>query len=229
MTIEEGLDFIEGHFEPPIYPRRIATYKIGGKQIKVNNREEALAKFKQSNLLDCRISAYPYPEYRGINRQSPNFFLSDLDKKKFKTKKAFDECMYNTLQNFKDKLRNANPTILWSGGGYHFLQPLYADIALEMESVFAEFIEPSRKLMQYAEKLVTDNMGDPCHCNSVSFNNCMIRIPCNSKYVQFNDKGEVVKIPNQSEVRIVQRWDGYKPNIRCLLKIIGSRKEIMKD
>ncbi len=26
MRIEEGLDFIEGHFEPPIYPRRIATF-----------------------------------------------------------------------------------------------------------------------------------------------------------------------------------------------------------
>jgi hypothetical protein len=25
MTIEEGLDFIEGHLVPPIYPRRIAT------------------------------------------------------------------------------------------------------------------------------------------------------------------------------------------------------------
>ncbi len=46
-----------------------------------------------------------------------------------------------------------------------------------MESVFAGFVEPSRKLMQYAEKLVTDNKGDPVHYNTVSFNNCMIRIP----------------------------------------------------
>jgi hypothetical protein len=143
-----------------------------------------------------------------------------LDKKNFKTKKSFEEAVQNTLQNFKDKLHGANPSVLWSGGGNHFLQPLYADIALEMECVFAEFIEPSRKLMQYAEKLVTDNKGDPCHCNTVSFNNCMIRIPgsYNSKYVHFNDKDEFVKIPNQSEVRIVHRWDGYRPNIRWLLK-----------
>jgi hypothetical protein len=222
LTIEEGLDFIEGHLEPPTYGRRIATFATEGRQIFVNDREEALARFKQSSLLDCRFSAYPYPvpEYRCVNRQSPTFFLADLDKKNFKTKKAFEECMHNTLENFRVKLHGAKPTILWSGRGYHFLQPMYADMALETESVFAEFSEPSRKLMQYAEKLVTDNKADPSHCNTVSFNNCMIRIPgsFNSKYIQFNDKGEAVNIPPQSEVRIIQRWDGYRPNIRWILK-----------
>jgi hypothetical protein len=190
LTIEEGLDFIEGHFEPPIYPRRISTYKTRGKQLQVNNREEAISEFKECNLLDSRISAYPYPipECRGINRQSPNLFLADLDKKNFKTKKSFEECMHNTVDNFKVKLHGANPSVLWSGGGNHFLQPLCADIILEMESVFAEFGEPSRKLMQYLEKLVTDNKADPSHSNTVSFNNCMIRIPgsYNSKYIRFN-------------------------------------------
>jgi len=97
---------------------------------------------------------------------------------------------------------------------------MLADIVLESESVFAEFVEPSRKLMQYLEKLVTDNKADPCHSNTVSFNNCMIRIPgsFNSKYIQFNDKGEAVTILPQSEVRIIQRWDGYRPNIRWILK-----------
>jgi hypothetical protein len=97
---------------------------------------------------------------------------------------------------------------------------MLADIVLESESVFAEFVEPSRKLMQYLEKLVTDNKADPCHSNTVSFNNCMIRIPgsYNSKYIRFNDKGEVVNIPPQSEVRIIHRWNGYRPNIRCILK-----------
>src|SRR5215469_4791041 len=190
------MDFIEGHFEPPIYPRRISTYKTRGKQLQVNNREEAISKFKECNLLDSRISAYPYPvpECRGTNRLSPNLFLADLDKKSFKTKKSFEECMHNTVDNFRVKLHGAKPTILWSGGGNHFLQPMLADIVLESESVFAEFVEPSRKLMQYLEKLVTDNKADPSHSNTVSFNNCMIRIPrsYNSKYIQFNDKGGVV-------------------------------------
>lgn len=74
--------------------------------------------------------------------------------------------------------------------------------------------------MQYTEKLVTDNKGDSCHCHTVSFNNCMIRIPgsYNSKYIQFDDKCNVLNIPPESEVRIVERWDGYRPNIRWLLK-----------
>lgn len=107
-----------------------------------------------------------------------------------------------------------------SGGGYHFLQPLYADLVLEMESVFAEFVEPSRKLMQYAEKMVTDKKGDLCHCNIVSFNNCMIRIPgsYNSKYIEFDDMRKIVNISSESEVKIVQRWDGCRANFRWLLK-----------
>jgi hypothetical protein len=225
ISIEEGLDFIEGHLEPPTYSRRISTYTTQGDQIPVKNRDEALARFKQSNLLDSKISAFPYPipEYKGVNRQTPNFFLSDLDRKNFKTDRLFQQSLQNTLQNFKDKLHGANPTVLWSGGGYHLLQPLYADIVLEMESVFAEFVElqPSRELMRYAEKLVTDNKADPVHCNTVSFANCMIRIPgsYNSKYVQFDkDKGKVVDTPPQSEVKIVQPWDGYRSNIRWLLE-----------
>jgi hypothetical protein len=108
LTIKEGLGFIEGHFEPPTYSRRISTYTTGGKQVQVKNREEALAKFKECNLLDCRISAYPYtvPEYRGINRQSPDLFLANLDRKNFKTKKLFEEAVQNTLRNFKDKLHD---------------------------------------------------------------------------------------------------------------------------
>ncbi len=86
--------------------------------------------------------------------------------------------------------------------------------------MFMEFTEPSRRLMHYAEKLVTDNKADSCHSNTVSFNNCMIRIPgsYNPKYIGFNEEGKVVNIPPKSEVRIIQKWDGYRLNIRWLLK-----------
>jgi hypothetical protein len=56
-SLESGLNFVLLHLEEPIFPRRIATDATEGKQILVNNSEEALARFKQSNLLDCRISA----------------------------------------------------------------------------------------------------------------------------------------------------------------------------
>src|SRR5215469_9517420 len=74
--------------------------------------------------------------------------------------------------------------------------------------------------MHYAEKLVTDNKGDQRHRDSVSFGNCMVRIPWsyNSKYVQKNDKNEIISLPLQSQVKILHRWDGYRPNIRWILE-----------
>src|SRR5215467_12393215 len=93
MPIESGLDIIISHFEPPYFPRRISTHTTRGEQILVYSREETLARFRQSNLIDCRISTYPYPvpvSYEGVNMQPPNFFLSDIGirhRKDFKTNK----------------------------------------------------------------------------------------------------------------------------------------------
>ena len=229
LEVIRSVGYFPGHLEELMskpFPWRISTYLTGGEQIVVNSKEEALARFKQSNLLDCRISAYPYPVPKImvggqiINAQIPNFFLSDIDRKNFKSNRLFQQCLQDTLQNFKDKLHGANPTALWTGGGYHLLQPLNADIVLETVDIFSKFDEPSMKLMRYAEKLMTDNECDPVHNSTVSFGNCMIRIPYsfNSKYIQFNDKDQIVNIPPESQVKIVYRSDGYRPNIRRLLE-----------
>jgi hypothetical protein len=88
-SIEEGLDFIISHFEEPVWPRAIFT-KTLGKQYTVYSREKALARFKQSNLLDCRVNAYPdYTVYHGINRQPPNFIFIDIDRCLFRTDREF--------------------------------------------------------------------------------------------------------------------------------------------
>jgi len=222
VSIEAGLDFILSHFEKPSdgkqFPWRISTYLTAKNppwQISVNSKEEALARFKQSNLLDCRISAYPFPipTVRGINAQVPNFVMADLDRKDpiFKTDKSFNQCLENTLQNFNNKLHGAKPTVLWSGGGYHLLQPLDADVILEMESIFSEFDKPSINFMRYVERLMTDNKADSGHHTSAAFSNCMVRIPgsFNTKYRYDNAR---------SEVKIVQRWNVYKPDIKWVLK-----------
>jgi hypothetical protein len=229
-SIEYGLDVVLSHFEKPVdgcFPWRIMTWltqKEGRYQVQVNSREEAITMFKQSNLLDCRLSAYPFPvpELNGINGQIPNFFLSDLDRKIFKTDNLLKQALAKTLQNFDSKLRGAKPTAIFTGGDYHLLQPLDADIVLEMQDIFKEFIpfEPSRRLMQYAEMLMTSGMADPVHNNTVAFNNCLIRIPnsYNSKYIQRD--GEKIILTPQSRVRIEQLSNGYlqRPNIRYLLE-----------
>src|SRR5215216_6492791 len=121
--IEYGLDFILSHFQKLIWPRTISTYATQGRQIEVFNKEKALARFKQANFLDCRISAYPlYTNYKGINRQAPNFIFIDLDRSTFKTERVHKFALNTTLNNIKEKL-GGSPTVLWSGNGYHIYQP----------------------------------------------------------------------------------------------------------
>ena len=99
----EGLDYILSHFQEPIWPRTISTKPTDKKQILIYSKEGALARFKQANWLDCRISAYPsYTEYKGINRQAPDFIFIDLDKATFDTEKAHNNALATTLENIKE-------------------------------------------------------------------------------------------------------------------------------
>jgi hypothetical protein len=101
IKIEQGLDFILGHFEEPIWPRTIFTKTIG-KQYTVYSKEEAVARFKQSNLMDCRINAYPdYTAYHGINRQPPNFIFIDIDRSLFTTEQEFWAAVEQTSKNIE--------------------------------------------------------------------------------------------------------------------------------
>ena len=51
-VVKEGLDFILGHFEEPIWPRTIFTHTLG-RQLLVYNKQEALARFKQATHVNC--------------------------------------------------------------------------------------------------------------------------------------------------------------------------------
>jgi hypothetical protein len=89
---KDGLDFLLTHFQEPIWPRTISTRTTDKKQILVYSKQEALARFTQANWQDCRTSAYPsYTEYKGINRQAPNFIFIDLDRSTFNTEIAHNK------------------------------------------------------------------------------------------------------------------------------------------
>jgi hypothetical protein len=101
-------------------------------------------------------------------------------------------------------------------------------------SIFAKFEEPCSF---WTEQFLTNNKADPCHSNSLSFRNCMLRVPgtFNSKLVQLNEKGEIVNIPESAEVKIVQEWNGVRPSIKPLLSDFfiyfadSKLKEIHRD
>jgi hypothetical protein len=121
-----------------------------------------------------------------------------LDLSHFRNKEALDRSLNKTLHN---------ATVLWSGNGYHLYLPVKAPI-LEQESMFAELDEqPSRKFIQWAEKYLSNNKSDPSHFSGLSFRNCMLRIPgsYNSKH------------GHNTEVKIVQKWNGIRPSIKPLL------------
>jgi len=211
VSEENGIDFILTHLEEPLFPRTISTYRSEGRQFEVFSKEEMIKAFEQSDFLDCRVNAYPsYTEYKGINRQPPNFLFIDLDKDIVETARAHRLALTNTLRNIKEKLSEAYPTVLWSGNGYHIYQPIEAFV-LEEEEVFSsnEFDQPSKAFLKFAEQYLSNNKSDPSH--NPSFKSCMIRIPGS-----FNSK--CILEGKDSEVKIIQRWDGYRPKINLLLR-----------
>src|SRR5919199_4771983 len=128
--VQDGLDFILNHFEEPQFPRKIMTKQLGY-QIEVFNKEEALEHFNNSSYEDCRINAYPsFTEYHGINRTPISFLMVDLDLKDFsgehpekKGKRSLERVLNKTLQKIAESIEG-NPTVLWTGNGYHLYQPV---------------------------------------------------------------------------------------------------------
>ena len=134
--------------------------------------------------------------------------MIDLDLKDFESPEKLDKTLRKTLNKINKVFRGAQPTVLWTGGGYHIYLPIRGFILEEIDR-FECYIDPNKKdltsrFMQFAEDYFTDKKSDPQHRPSVR--SCLIRIPgtINSKYNQ--------------EVRILQRWDGYRPPIQYLLR-----------
>jgi hypothetical protein len=147
----------------------------------------------------------------------------DLDQGRFKLiDRALGNMLKNVCQKFNAEVR---PTVISSGHGYHIYLPVEAFV-LEQESEFARFGNPSRKFIQFAEEYLSDGKADPCHTKGLSFKNCMLRIPGS-----INCKDGM----KQEEVRIVQRWDGIRPNIKPLLYrfdlylLVSKSKELHKN
>jgi hypothetical protein len=228
IAIEEGLDYILSHFEDQRqWPRTISTKATDNRQVPVNSKNEALARFTQANFLDCRISAYPPPSavsnFVGVNLEiAPSVIMIDLDRETFKTQRAFEMALSRTLNKIgqdrqgsclscdihKSSQGDIQSTVIWSGSGYHVYLVLGAFV-LESVDTFnnSRFgTNPSQKFLRFAEWFLSNGKCDPQHNKTVSLRNCMLRIPgsVNSK--------------NGQTVRIIQKWNGYRPSIKLLLE-----------
>lgn len=197
------LDFILNHFEEPLFPRTISTKTTEGRQLIANNRNEALARFKQANFIDARINSFPYYiEHRGRNIQKSNFIFIDLDKNRFNSKSSLTRALNETLQKIKEKL-NGFPTVLFTGNGYHIYQPLDG-IVLEQYDDFNGFPDVSQQFLRFASKYLTNGKSDPN--NYPSLRSCLLRVP-----------GSINSKCPRTQVKIIQRWNGFRPHIKLMM------------
>jgi hypothetical protein len=220
-AIEEGIDFILSHFHEPIFPRRIFTPIQ--KQIKIENTNEILKYFKESKFYDCRISAFPFLEKWYIKLhgpQPPDILFIDLDASQFKSGHALYLALVETLKNIQDRFNSdSQPTILESGsGGYHIIQPLEVIDLLRVDQFSKWSTDPNKEFLRFAERWLSDGKADYNHYNNVSMNNYLLRVP-NSVHSE-----------TKNVVKIVQRWNGGRPDVRFvysyfLAYLIDKRNE----
>jgi hypothetical protein len=173
-----------------------------------NDTLHAMSFFSGSSWLDCRINAF------GLNQRNPDLIFIDVDplKKKFSSRRAFELCLPKILRNIEEKI-GGHPSVIQSGRGYHIIQPIECPIDLEKEmpelkALVERYENVSNEFLQFAERYLSLHKCDDS--NSPALGSCLLRIP-GSK----NAKCEEMKI--DSEVKIVQRWDGSRPSYKLLL------------
>lgn len=193
--------------------------KDTGYQLEVFNKEEAIEYFKSSYYKDCRINAYPtYTEYHGINRTPVSFLMVDLDLKDFRRGNVSKEpklFLQKVLKKSLEKIKDfgGNPTVLWTGNGYHIYQPVAGFILEEYEMFygFTKYLDKDSTslFIQFAEEYFTNYAADRLHNPTVK--SCLLRIPgsLNSKCIG-NE--------NDRQISIIQKWDGKRPPILPLLR-----------
>ena len=103
--------------------------------------------------------------------------MIDLDRCNFNTERGFSIALTRALIQIKEKLGTC-PSIIWSGRGYHIIVPLSSNgVVLENVKQFEGVPNISVKFLRYVESYLSLKKSDASHNNTVSFNNCMLRIP----------------------------------------------------
>lgn len=225
--IEESVDFILSHFQSPLseFPRKIMTSRFSG-QFSVNSKEDLIKRYEQADFKDCRVNAYPeIIEKDRILVQPPNFVFIDLDLSNFSDdKKKLDKVKNSTLRKM-EQLNGAQPTVSWTGNGYHIYLPIEVPV-LDNEYVFSKDKFPnlfstkgkyshyyvSETFMQFAEDYFTGNKADPNH--RPKYKTCLIRIPetYNSKCLSKGLSKE------ESKVKILQKWNIRRTDVEPLVR-----------
>lgn len=230
--VKEGIDFILSHFEgrQQLFPRKISTAFSNNRQIIVYNKEQILNECIKSNFIDCRVNAYSVLDDTNsqLNIQAPNLIFIDLDLDKNlsyqEAKRKLEKLKNKSIKIIREKLDGCQPTILWTGNGYHIYIVLDAR-PLELIKELRELArKPSEEFLKYAELTFSNKKKDPGHYPS--FKSSLLRIPYtfNSKNLTTNNENDREK----AEVKIVQKFD--KNNVKQInIKLIRDYRLWLAD
>ena len=155
-------------------------------------------------ITDCRLNAYPVlsNEDASASTQAPNLIFIDIDLLQSADYEnsllELNKILSKALKIIKHKLDGLNPTVLWTGNGYH----IYIVLDTRPLELITDLVElschPSKEFLKFAEINFTNKKADPKHNHS--FNSYLLRIPYShsSKCI---DKGK------DPEVKIIQKFD----------------------
>jgi hypothetical protein len=213
--VKQGIEYILEHIsigQPKLFPRIIQTRKRGVDKI-VYNRDEIFQLFDKSNFIDCWINANPEIVGASPNKDkwAPNILFMDIDNYGSSYSDNERELLF-ILERIHVLLgRDCNPTILWTGHGYHIYIVLGDAFPLGQVRKFRLLThEPTNRFLKFAAAILSNKRSDPR-----AFSHCWLRVP----YTLNSDCLQEGKDP---EVKIIQSWDrtkNYYPTINHLLDL----------
>jgi hypothetical protein len=248
--VKQGINFVLNHFpKDNIFPRELSTQALAGEPpVIIHNKKEMFRVYEQSDFIDCKVSAYPaftsekFIHNNGINIQTPDFiFINMASKQSSSSSPTILSCNSGSvivdqvkalcpiLQNIKELLYGAKPTILWDGSGFQIYQPVQTITLEDIEKEFIDFehLEEFRRFvtkqyllsnlfLEFSKHMLLSYSKDirlyPLWKSSHSFcNPSMLTIPgtINSKCI--------VSGGTEQEIQIAQAWNGNRPKVDILI------------
>jgi hypothetical protein len=192
-SVESSIDFILSHFEEPIFPRNISTYKSKQNrpfQFLVDSKQGIINSFIDSSFVDCQISAYAsLTEFKDVPRYKPNFLFIEIDRKEIIkkwnkvrvsiTKELIEEFRIWLIQKKIDlqkqrqkllveRFKNKNKFVGSSSNYYSWIEnliqtPIPDYRKLVIDLVLAPYLINVRKLSYQESYTIIKNWLDKCN------------------------------------------------------------------
>ena len=170
--------------------------------------------YEQAGYRDCRTAAF------AVDQTNPNLIFIDIDASDFQSLRGFKSALHRTLKKIEKEI-GGHPSVLWSGRGYDGSEPINCIDSLDRVKEFSELAEPgcsssnnndiiSNSFLRFASVYLSANKRD--RKNYPSLNSCLLRIPSS-----LNSKCLAAGAVNAATVRILQEWDGKRPDVRMLI------------